>query len=244
MATKKKNKMVNVEFSPKLSGRLNFKPKEFNFSEKQVAILDCLLHNDTKIVFLSGVAGTSKTYLSVYAALQLLDNDFDKDILYIRTVQESGSKSLGYLPGDQDSKFGPFQMPLQDKVDEIIFPEKTKELFATSKLQAIPVNFLRGASWKNKIVIIDESQNFCAKELTTSLTRVGEGTKVFVCGDQMQSDLPAGKSAFMDFIRVFDNEESREKGIFHFKFDASDIVRSEILKFIIQKIESIPAPVK
>lgn len=244
MAIKKKHKMVNVDFAPKLKGQLDFEKREFKFSDKQTEVLDCLLGDDTKIVFLSGVAGTSKTYLAVYAALHLLDKDYDRDILYIRTVQESGSKSLGYLPGDQDSKFGPFQMPLQDKVDEILLPHKSKELFASSKLQAIPVNFLRGASWKNKIVIIDESQNFCSKELTTALTRVGEGTKVFICGDQMQSDLPVGKSAFMDFIRVFDNEESREKGIFHFKFDTSDIVRSEILKFIIQKIESIPSPVK
>jgi phosphate starvation-inducible PhoH-like protein len=178
--------------------------------------------------------------LSVYAALHLLENDFDKDILYIRTVQESSSKSLGYLPGDQGSKFGPFQMPLQDKVDEIIEPYKSKELFESEKLQAIPVNYLRGASWKNKIVIIDEAQNFSFKETQTCLTRIGEGTKVFICGDNMQSDLPFGKSAFKDFTNAFNNEESRERGIFSFEFGKEDIVRSEILKFLIEKIESIP----
>ena len=240
MALKKKNKMAQIDFKPKLRGELEFKQKEFNFSEKQAQVLKCLLDDETKIVFLSGVAGSSKTYLSVYAALHLLENDFDKDILYIRTVQESSSKSLGYLPGDQGSKFGPFQMPLQDKVDEIIEPYKSKELFESEKLQAIPVNYLRGASWKNKIVIIDEAQNFSFKETQTCLTRIGEGTKVFICGDNMQSDLPFGKSAFKDFTNAFNNEESRERGIFSFEFGKEDIVRSEILKFLIEKIESIP----
>lgn len=240
MALKKKNKMAQIDFKPKLRGELEFKQKEFNFSQKQADILKCMLADDTKIVFLSGVAGVSKTYLAVYAALQLLNNDFDRDVLYIRTVQESGSKSLGYLPGDQGSKFSPFQMPLQDKVEEILEPHKINILFESGKLQAIPVNYLRGASWKNKIVIIDESQNFCHKEMLVSLTRIGEGTKIFICGDCSQSDLPFGKSAFSDFIKVFENEESRERGIFSFKFDKNDIVRSEILKFLIEKIESIP----
>ena len=243
MAAKRKNKMVNVEFVPKLSGQLDFKPREFNFSEKQQKILDCLLDDETKIVFLSGLAGTSKTYMAVYAALHLLNRDYNnKNIVYIRSLVESASRSLGYLPGMAEEKFQPFMLPLMEKLEEIVEEHCSKQLMSSEKVAAIPVNFLRGASFKNKIVIVDEFQNVQKSEATTIISRIGDGTKYFIIGDPMQSDIN-GKRAMNSFIKAFDNTESREKGIFCFQFEKEDIVRSEILKFIMEKIEGIPAPV-
>lgn len=240
MALKKKNKMAQIDFKPKLRGELDFKTREFKFSEKQQKILDCLLGDDTKIVFLSGPAGTSKTFLSVYAALHILNNDFDKEIIYIRSLVESASRSLGYLPGLAEEKFQPFMLPLMDKLEEIISESCSKQLLASNRVRAIPVNFLRGASFKDKIIIVDEFQNTTRVEGTTIISRIGENTRYFILGDPMQSDIN-GKSAMKDYFNAFNNEESREKGIFCFEFDNSDIVRSEILKYIISRIETIPA---
>jgi phosphate starvation-inducible PhoH-like protein len=102
-------------------------------------------------------------------------------------------------------------------------------------VQAIPVNFLRGANWTSKIVIADEAQNFTFKELTTLITRLGEDSQLFICGDYMQSDIN-GKSGFSDMFKLFDDQESREKGIQCFSFGLKDIKRSRLLSYIIRKL--------
>lgn len=240
MAIKKRTKLAKVDTQSIIGGRIRFKKREFNFTEKQQAILKCLLDNDTKVVFISGPAGTSKSYVAIYAALHLLDTDYTKDIIYIRSIIESASRSLGSLPGTESEKCSPFMMPLMDKCEEILEDDSTKQLMDAEKLKSIPINFLRGASWKNKIAILDESQNLQNSELLTVLSRIGEDTKVIVLGDADQSDLPPGKSGFVSYVKAFDDPESVSRGIHCFRFDKSDIVRSEILKFIIERIETIP----
>jgi phosphate starvation-inducible protein PhoH and related proteins len=229
------------EPAPSVFCKINFKKREFNFTEKQVNVLNHLLHEETNVVFLSGVAGTSKTYLAVYAALNLLDRDHDKEIVYVRSCIESASRSLGYLPGLAEEKWAPYMMPLMDKVEEMLTAPASKSLFETGKINAIPVNFLRGASWRDKIVIIDEAQSMTVKELTTILTRVGEGTKVFVLGDPLQSDIN-GNSGFAPFFKAFTGGRCEDRGIYTFEFGKEDIVRSEILKFIVERIETIQPP--
>ncbi len=238
MALKKRTKLSKVDPQSVFGSKIAFKPREFNLSEKQQEILKCMLDEKTKIVFLYGPAGTSKTFLSVYAALHLLNNNYGMDIIYVRSLVESASRSLGYLPGREDEKFQPFMLPLTEKLEEIVEDNCSKQLLASEKVKAIPINFLRGASFKNKIILTDEFQNNSHKENCTILTRIGENTKYFIMGDLMQSDIN-GKSGAKDYITAFNNPESREKGIFCFEFTKDDIVRSEILKFLVEKIESI-----
>ncbi len=234
-AAGKEKETVTTNAPPKVS----FRQRDWNFTPKQVEILKVMMDEQTKVVFLNGPAGTSKTILAVYAALCLLGRNSADQIIYIRTVIESASRSLGYLPGDESDKLHPFMMPLLDKCEELLNPESTKALTSAEKLIAMPVNFLRGSSWRNKVAIVDEGQNFCHKELTTVMTRIGKGTKLFVIGDTYQSDI-GGRSGFPDFIGAFSSEECEERGIYSFEFGKEDIMRSEILKFIVERIESIP----
>jgi phosphate starvation-inducible protein PhoH len=128
--------------------------------------------------------------------------------------------------------------PLDDKLRELI-PNNAgvvDELIKREIVQAMPVNFLRGSSWNNKIVVADEAQNFTFKELTTLLTRIGHNSQLFICGDYMQSDIN-GKSGFKSMFDLFNDDNSREKGIECFSFGFEDILRSEILSYIIKKIE-------
>lgn len=211
--------------------------KKFRFSTRQKQLITQALDPQNKVVFINGPAGSSKTYLSVYAALTLMIKNDDLDLLYVRTVIESAEKGLGALPGDVNEKFNPYMAPLADKLEEMISFSLKNELIEKLRIQAMPINYIRGANWINKIVIADEAQNFTFKELTTLITRAGENTKLFICGDPMQSDIN-GKTGFMTMYNLFNDEESANKGIRCFEFSESDIFRSQLLKFIIKKLKT------
>ena len=216
------------------SNKINLKGKRFSARQRELFKLNTSPKNT--IVFIGGPAGSAKTYLSVYSAMSLLAKNKDLDLLYVRTVIESADKGLGALPGDIDEKFNPYMSPLLDKLEEMVPHSEIHDLMKAQRITAVPINYLRGASWRNKVVIADEAQNFTFKELTTLVTRIGEGTKLFICGDYMQSDIN-GKSGFEDMVNVFSGEDCKGNGIHVFNFTTDDIFRSEILKFIIKKIQ-------
>ena len=205
---------------------------------KQKKFLDLALNPNMKIMFVAGPAGSSKTYMAVYSALRRLVVDHDLDLLYVRTIIECADKGLGALPGDIEEKFNPYMAPLEDKLYEILPKMSTtkRELFEKGRIDAMPINFLRGASWSNKTVILDEAQNATFKELMTLVTRIGKNTTLFICGDFMQSDIN-GKTGFKSMFRLFDDTPSKDRGIHCFEFAEEDIMRSEILKYIIQKLQ-------
>ena len=234
--TRKKTKKITLKSNDKFS--CNSVP----LTEKQKKLVELILNQETKVMFISGPAGSSKTYIGVYSALKMLASDSDLDLLYVRTIIESAEKGLGALPGDLNDKFNPYMIPLEEKLYEILPKNNTvkSELFSSGRVDAMPINFLRGVDWKNKVVIMDEAQNATFKELTTLITRLGENSKLIVCGDYMQSDIN-GKSGFQNMKKLFSDEDSRDKGIHTFTFTESDIKRSEIVKFIVKKIATYTA---
>jgi phosphate starvation-inducible PhoH-like protein len=233
----KKTKQTSSEvIIPQMKTEIKFKERKFKFTEKQQDLLKILLEEQTKIVFIAGPAGTSKTFMAVYAALNLINHN-EKDIVYIRTIAESADKSIGSLPGSVAEKFQPYLLPLEDKVQEIIDPVDANRLRDDGRISATPVNFLRGSTLSEKIIIADEVQNFSAKEITTLITRIGEGSKIFLFGDFMQPDIKT-QNGFLDFYNLFSDEDSQKNGIYTFEFTEEDIKRSAILKFIIKKINS------
>lgn len=241
MAKKREPKLESFEFHPQLENKIKIRQKKFKFTPKQVKLLDLLIDPNNSIVLIAGPAGTSKTYMALYAAVQLMSQNKDKTLLYVRSIAESADKGLGSLPGEINDKFAPFLMPLYDKLDEIMPPQESLYLKNEGRIDAIPINYLRGASWTDKIVVADECQNFNLKELTTLMTRVGEGTKLILCGDFMQSDIN-GKSGFKPIFNAFDDEESKSRGVQTFTFTRDDIVRSEILKFLVERLEKVATP--
>jgi phosphate starvation-inducible PhoH-like protein len=235
---KKKPEIVNEEEIEKIRTSLtktNIKLKKVSLTDKQTQLLKIIFDNDSKIIFISGPAGTSKTYVAIYGALQLYNMNNDRGITYVRTIAESGEKSLGALPGEMAEKINPYMMPMNEKLDELLIPGQASIVKDKEIIKGMPINYLRGASWRDEIVIADESQNFTFKELTTLMTRLGEGSKLLICGDPMQSDIN-GRSGFADMYSLFNDAESKEKGIHTFYFGPEDIKRSEILKYVIEKI--------
>ena len=210
--------------------------KRNNLTEKQKQFLEIAMNKDTKIIFVSGPAGTSKTYMAIYSALQLLNERRMSDIIYIRSAVESSDSKLGFLPGEANDKMAPYLAPLIDKLMELLPKEDVEYLKKEERISSIPVGFLRGLNWNAKIIISDEAQNMTLKELFTLITRVGEFSKVFILGDPDQSDIN-GKSGFIKIISHFDDEESRNQGIHVFRFTDDDIVRSGLVKYIIKKLK-------
>lgn len=206
-----------------------------DLTEKQKGIIELISDKHTKIVFINGPAGTSKTWLAVYCGLTLLSQRRMSNIAYIRTVVESASKSLGTLPGSFDEKLDPYLMPLTDKIDEMIRKEDAKRLMSEHRIVGTPVGYLRGASMNAQYIIVEEAQNFTFKELVTALTRLGQYSKMVIIGDSAQADIH--NSGFMDLFDLFNQPSDQEQGIHCISLNKNDIVRSGILRHIIEKIE-------
>lgn len=207
-----------------------------DLTTKQKALRELILHKDTKVVFVSGPAGTSKTYLAVYCGLLLLQQRRMSHITFVRTIVESASKSLGTLPGEANDKMSPYLMPLMDKLEELLPTGEVKRLLAEERAKGMPINYLRGASMNAQYIVLEEAQNWSVKELTTALTRIGQYSKVIVIGDPGQSDLN-GASGFAPLYELFNQPSSQEQGIHCVSFGKEDIVRSGILRHIIERIE-------
>lgn len=216
------------------------KLRELPWTEKQRKLIEIILNKKTKCVFISGPAGTSKTSTAVYGALQLLNAKKMSDIIFVRSAVESADSKIGYLPGTIDEKFEAYIAPFTEKMEEFLDIGAIKKLHGDNRINAMPVNYIRGLHWPAKVIIVDECQNITFKELVTTITRLGEFSKIIFLGDPHQTDLPSQKAGgFTKLCKLFNDEESKEKGIFHFEFGVEDIVRSEFVKFVVGKLETI-----
>ena len=217
------------------------KLNQFPWTEKQKEFFRVALDPSTNIVFVNGPAGTAKTLLSVYCGLQLLNMKAADDIMYLRSAVESSDKSLGYLPGDANEKLRFYNLPFLDKLDELLMESSVQKLEDQKRVSMFPVNFARGMNWKHKCIILDEAQNSSIKEIITVLTRMGEGCRCFILADPMQTDLKSENTqgGFEGLSHIFSDEESVNMGVYSFNFSEEDIMRSELVKFIIKKLQSL-----
>ena len=228
-----------VEYNSEKNWDLDFKINEdFKLTTRQVEFLVKSLQQNTRMCMVDGPAGTAKTYLAVLTALKMLNRKQIDNIIYIRSIVESASRSMGALPGELEEKFAPWSMPLVDKLEEITTAGAGANLMNKGYIKCIPVNFTRGLTFKNACVIIDEAQNMTNSELTTILTRFGQNSKYLVVGDTYQADI-GDKSGFKNIFKAFNDPVCEDEGILAFKFDEEDIVRSEILRFIVERLNTV-----
>jgi len=230
-----KDKSLIVHQGDKLERPVQIRQRP-DLTNKQKEFLKLALDNHTKIVFITGPSGSSKSFLATLVALELLNLKKVSDLIYIRSIVESSDNKMGYLPGDANEKLTPYLEPLMEKLDELLCKSDINTLMKENRIEGKPTGYLRGLSWNAKAIIMDEAQNSTFRELTTLMTRVGQFSKLFVCGDPMQSDIN-GKSGFEKMCNVFNDNESREMGIHVFTLTEADIVRSEIVRYIVKKLE-------
>jgi phosphate starvation-inducible PhoH-like protein len=188
------------------------------------------------IVFGLGPAGTGKTYVAgSIAADMLLAHEVERIIL-TRPAVEAGGENLGFLPGEKEQKFDPYFDPFREVLEERLGKSFVEYLIKEGRIKCEPFAYMRGKTFKNAFVILDEGQNATAEQYKLFLSRIGEGAIVVVNGDQSQSDIK-GKSGLMDAAaRLFHLPSVKVVA-----FRKADIVRSGLVQEIIEAYER-PAP--
>jgi phosphate starvation-inducible PhoH-like protein len=144
--------------------------------------------DENVVTIVSGVPGTGKTHCAVAYALQMLFREKYSKIIFTRPVVEAG-EHLGFLPGDFDEKLAPYLIPIMDILGSYLSTMDIMALFDEGKLMSLPLAYMRGVTFQNCVVILDEAQNVTPKQMLMFLTRVGENCKVIVAGDISQSDI-------------------------------------------------------
>ena len=191
--------------------------------------------------FLFGCAGTGKTFVSLYLALsEVLKNDtpYDK-VVMVRSLIPT--REIGFLPGDEEDKAALYQVPYSNMM-QFMFEQPNEQAFeslynrikAQGSFYFLSTSFLRGLTFDNTIIIVDECQNLNFHELDTIITRVGQDSKIFFCGDFSQSDLTKmhERNGLMDFLQIL--QEMDEFNCV--EFNIGDIVRSGFVRnYLIQK---------
>lgn len=231
--------VASVKTNAKIKTELKIKD-DFKWTEKQQQFIQMAKNKKAKVVFLSGPAGTAKTLLSTYVALQALKDKHVSEIIYVRSAVESSESKIGFLPGTADNKMEYYNLPFVDKLNELLSPGQVKFLMESGHVYSYPVNYARGMSWRQCFLIFDEAQNSSAKEIITLLTRVGDHSKIFILADPQQSDLNDNRKGGFEKIKsAFSSEESENNGIYTFDFNEEDIKRSELVKFIVSKTKDL-----
>jgi len=206
------------------SNSIIIKPK----SPKQKMMVDLSEKND--LLFVSGPAGTGKTYVAVCLAVKALKNNEVKRIILTRPAVESG-ESLGFLPGDLNEKIDPYMAPLYDALTDLLSPTKLKYYFKNKIIEIVPLAFMRGRTLDEAFVILDEAQNATILQMKMFLTRMGSSAKFIITGDETQVDLPKNKkSGFIHAVNILKNV----KKIGFLKLEDKDVIRHHIVKLIIK----------
>jgi len=209
--------------------KINFK------NEHQKELWELL--DKKEITFCSGVAGTGKSYLSVYKSLQLLmdDSNLFNNIIIIRpTVITLNSINLGALPGTLTEKIDVFLYSTYYIFEKIIGKRRVEKLKEKNILRYIALQYARGLTIDNSIIIIEESQNMTIEEMKLILSRIGANSKYIISGDLSQSDLRNKQDSGLTFaLKNFKNMD--EIGIF--QFNEQDIVRNKIISKLLKKFE-------
>ena len=217
----------------------NFKPKTLN----QRVFHNIMSEVDTQLVLCHGIAGTGKTYVSIYKALQDVlrrGTPYDKLIIINPTVDVGNEDKLGFLPGELSAKIQQYNESTFTILDKIIGKARAGKMIADNKIEIGVLNFLRGTNLENCYVILDEAQNVSPMQIKTLMTRISENCKMIIQGDMSQCDkyktnglTNYEKSGFYDVWNRLQNV----KGVNHMAFSREDCVRHPLVKRILKTYE-------
>ncbi|MEG3087037.1 PhoH family protein [Sphingomonas sp. PB4P5] len=195
-----------------------------------------LVNND--IIFALGPAGTGKTYIAVAQAVAQLITGSVQRLILSRPAVEAGEK-LGFLPGDMKDKVDPYLRPLYDALNDCLPAEQVERRIASGEIEIAPIAFMRGRTLADAFIILDEAQNTTPSQMKMFLTRFGENSRMVVCGDPKQTDLPGGMNAsgLNDAVVRLEGVE----GMSMCRFGSGDVVRHPIVGRIVEAYEGVDA---
>lgn len=214
--------------------RLSIKCK----NETQKKLINTIKDNDVTIC--TGVAGTGKTLISVYEALNLFKTypNIYKEIKLVKSITQLKNEELGTLPGDEKDKLKFHMMSFLDAFHKLIGEDLTNKLIESGLIKMEVFGAIRGRSFTNSIIIIDEFQNISKDNAKTFLTRFSEDTKVIVLGDSGQIDLKNKKDSALEPLINKVNKKPTE-GVGIVVFDKADVVRHRLTSYFIDIFEEI-----
>jgi phosphate starvation-inducible PhoH-like protein len=186
------------------------------------------------IIFALGPAGTGKTYLAVAQAVSQLITGSVQRLILSRPAVEAGER-LGFLPGDMKDKVDPYLRPLYDALYDCMPPEQVDRRIASGEIEIAPIAFMRGRTLSDAFVILDEAQNTTKEQMKMFLTRFGQNSRMVVCGDPRQVDIPGGDkmSGLADAVGRLEGVD----GLAVTRFTAADVVRHPIVGRIVEAYE-------
>jgi len=201
-------------------------------SATQIEYMKALVRDD--VIFALGPAGTGKTYLAVAQAVAQLMNGSVQRLILSRPAVEAGER-LGFLPGDMKEKVDPYLRPLYDALYDCMPPEQVERRIASAEIEIAPIAFMRGRTLADAFVILDEAQNTTPAQMKMFLTRFGQNSRMVVCGDPKQVDLPGGTAAsgLYDAVQRLEGVD----GIGTVRFNVADVVRHPIVGRIVEAYE-------
>jgi phosphate starvation-inducible PhoH-like protein len=201
-------------------------------SATQIEYMRALAKED--IIFALGPAGTGKTYVAVAQAVSQLITGSVQRLILSRPAVEAGER-LGFLPGDMKEKVDPYLRPLYDALNDCMPPEQVERRIASGEIEIAPIAFMRGRTLADAFVILDEAQNTTPAQMKMFLTRFGQNSRMVVCGDPRQVDIPGGDamSGLADAVRRLEGIE----GINVTRFSSADVVRHPIVGRIVDAYE-------
>jgi len=194
---------------------------------KQESLLRAIKSNPITVTI--GCAGTGKTYCSAGTVAQLYLQGKHKKIVVTRANVPTG-KSLGHFPGTIQEKMTPWLLPMLEVFQKAFGKEKYKYMMNKNEIEIQPIETIRGRSYENALVLVDEAQNLCMNELKAITTRIGENTKLVLMGDPAQSDVRDGRD-LVNFARKVNNAGIDLPVI---QFGVEDIVRSDIVAELVR----------
>ena len=183
------------------------------------------------VTFSTGCAGTGKTWICTALAAEMLDSDKIDKIVITRPAVEAG-ENLGFLPGELEEKFDPYLQPFRDVLNKRLGKSYVDYLIKSGRIEAAPLAYMRGRTFTDTFVILDEAQNTTPEQMKMFLTRIGQGCKVVVNGDTTQKDIK-GASGLQDAV----NRVTWIPSVKHIHFTREHVVRSGFVQEVIESYE-------
>lgn len=209
-------------------------------NKKQKELFNKIL--DNRIVFVSGSAGTGKTYITLMAGLECIKTNKVDQILITKPIVEA-SKSIGFLPGDLNEKISPYMFSFWANLNKLIGKTWSETLKGQETIKEVPINYMRGNTFgsedengnpKGVYCILDEAQNCTVNELKLFISRMGEGSKLIIMGDIDQTDLKLNRGEKSGLEDAFSRFKGI-KGVDFIEFSDDDIVRDPLLIEIMKR---------
>jgi phosphate starvation-inducible PhoH-like protein len=212
----------------------SFQPK----TENQKAFLELMRDDEVDIIIAIGPAGTGKTMLACYAAIEAIRLEKVNKIVITRPVV-SVDEDIGFLPGSLESKMDPWTRPIFDTLRETYSAKEIEKMMEEGIIEIVPLGFMRGRTFKNTWIIADEMQNSSPTQMFMLATRIGEGSKMIITGDLNQSDLNPRHNGLLEIYNKVYLSERRHGAncVRYVELDKEDVQRSRAAKKILDIYE-------